>query len=47
MLGAGLEFAAPIPGVVEGGMSRRIDFESLEPVVVSLGRMNRHSSDRI
>ena len=34
-----------LPGVVEGGMSRRDGIESLEPVVVSLGRMNRHSRD--
>jgi len=32
-----------LPGVVEGGMSRRNDFESLEPLVVGLGQMKWHS----
>jgi hypothetical protein len=34
---------AELPGVVEGGMSRRDDNESLEPLVVGLGRLNRYS----
>ncbi len=29
-----------LPGVVEGGMSRRNDSESLEPLVAGLGRRN-------
>ena len=36
---------AELPGVVEGGMSRRDDNESLEPLVVGLGRSNRYSRD--
>ena len=34
-----------LPGVVEGGMSRGNGNESLEPLVVSLGRMTWHSRD--
>jgi len=34
-----------LPGVVEGGMSRRNDFESLEPLVVGLGQTNWYSGD--
>jgi hypothetical protein len=37
--------SAELLGVVEGGMSRRDDNESLEPLVVGLGRSNRHSGD--